>query len=174
MAIQEGHIGSDRLVGDRRDAMKMMDDLEDILSSPSDPSLGKISSKISSELRSTECSPNWSSTKTCTSTDALNYLGQAFPGGFINGGQLEASLNMGRTRPKFVKAHPWNHVEPVNNTAEYSCITKSAGSRDKEARYRDSAVDAHEDMRSVETLVGHLDEDMEEELVGTTETVETL
>jgi hypothetical protein len=49
-----------------------------------------------------------------------------------------------------------------------------AGSRDKEARYRDSAIDAGEDIWSVETLVGDLDKDVEEELVGPTETVETL
>ena len=174
MTIQEEHIDSDYLVGDRRNAMKMMDDLEDALSSLSNPSLGKTSSKIPSELRSTECLPNWPPTKSCTGSDSLNSLEQAFPGGFIKGGQPEASLNVGRARPKLVKAHPWNHVELINNAAQYSCTTMPAGSRDKEARYRDGAVDAGEDMWSVETLVGDLDEDMEGELVGTTETFETL
>ena len=177
MTIQEEHIDSDHLVGNRRNAMKMMDDLEDTLSSLSDPSLGKISSKISSkipsELRSTECLPNWSPTKSCTGSDSLNSLEQTFPGGLIKGGQPEASLNVGRARPKLVKAHPWNHVELINNAAQYSCTTMPAGSRDK-AHYRDNAVDAGEDMWSVETLVGDLDEDMEGELVGTTETFETL
>lgn len=173
MTIQEEHIDPDHLVGDRRNAMKMMDDLEDTLSSLSEPSLGKISSKNPSELRSTECLPNWSSTKSCTGTDSLNSLEQAFPGGFIKGRQPEASLNVGRTRPKLVKAHPWNHVELISNAAQYSCTTMPAGSRDKEARYRNSAVDAGEDMWSVETLIGDLDEDMEGGLVRTTETVET-
>lgn len=151
MTTQEEHIGSDHLVGDRRNDMKMMDDLEDTLSPLSDLNLGKISSKIPSELRSTECLPNWSSTKSCTGTDSLDSLKQAFPGGFIKDGQPEASLNVGRTRPKFVKAHPWNHVELIINAAQYSCTTKPAGSRDKETRYRDSAVDTGEDMWSVET-----------------------
>ena len=43
-----------------------------------------------------------------------------------------------------------------------------AGSRGK-AHYRDNAVDAGEDMWSVETLAGDIDEDMEGELVGTTD-----
>jgi hypothetical protein len=166
MTTQEEHIGSDHLVGGRRNAMKMMDDLEDTLSLLSDPSLGKISWKIPSELRSTECLLNWPSTKSCTCTDSLNSLKQAFLGGFIEGGQPEASLNVGRTRPKLVKAHPWNHVELIINVTQYPCTTKPAGSRDKEARYRDGAVDTGEDMWSVETLVGDLDENMEGELVA--------
>jgi hypothetical protein len=173
MTIQEEHIDSDHLVGDRRNAMKMMNDLEDALSSLSDPSLGKISSKIPSKLRSTGCLPNWSPTKFYTGSNSLNSLKQAFPSSSIKGGQLEASLNVGRVRPKLVKAHPWNHAELINNTAQYSCTTMPAGSRDR-AHYRDSAVDASEDMWSVETLVGDLDEDIEGELVGTTETFETL
>jgi hypothetical protein len=64
----------------------MMDDLEDTLSSLSGLNLGKIASKIPSELRSTECVPNWSSTKSCTGSDSLNSLEQAFLGGFIKGG----------------------------------------------------------------------------------------
>jgi hypothetical protein len=53
MTTQEEHIGSNHLVGDSRNAMEMMDGLEDAVSPLSEPSLGKISSKIPSELRST-------------------------------------------------------------------------------------------------------------------------
>jgi hypothetical protein len=81
---------------------------------------------------------------------------------------------MGRTRPKLVKAHPRNQVEFINNAVQYSCTMMLAGSWDKEARYRDSAVDAGENMWSIETLVGDLDEDMEGELAATTEMVDTL
>jgi hypothetical protein len=174
MAIAEARTDAYAFAGDRIDVLKMIEDIEDILSLLSDTSLGEDSSKILKELRNTGLTQNRSSRDSHLGPDTSCPLEQAFSGGAINGRPQEISLAMERKVSGLHETLPWHPSELVSNPAENSCIKEPEGRQEKEAYKLDGAVNADEDIWSIKTVIGDVGEDMEEELRDTTETVETL
>jgi hypothetical protein len=174
MAIAEARTDAYAFAGDKIDVLEMMEDLEDILSLLSDPSLGEYSSKILKELRNTGLIQNQSSRDSDPGPDTSCPLEQAFSDGAINGRPQEISLAMEQKISGLQETHPWHPSELVSNPAEKSCVKEPEGRQEKEAYKLDGAVNVDEDTWSIKAVIGDVDEDMEEELRGTTETVETL
>lgn len=174
MVIAEARTNAYALAGDKIDVLKMMEDLEDMLLLLSDPSLSEESLKIIKELRNTVFIQNHSSRDSDPGPNTPCPLEQAFSNGAINGKLQEISSAMERKISGFHETNPWHPSELVSNSAEKSCVKEPEGRQKREAYKLDGAVNADDDTWSIKTVIGDVDEDMEEELRGTTETVETL
>ena len=173
MAITETSADVVILAGDGIDVSKMTQDLEDILSSFSDSRLGQDPSKTPRELTKMASIPDQSS-RDIGPVVSLSYdVEQAFLDGAIDGRPWEMPVVIEGKTAKLHEDHPWSPAKLVSNSAEDPWMNEPERRQAIGAHDLDKTVSVNEDMWSIKTLLGDLDEDMEWELFGAAKTVQT-
>jgi hypothetical protein len=151
-------VGRNTIALNNQDVMKMLDDLEDELSSIRDTIPG-------------EACGNGTSSRSSPRVGSLNTVGQPL---FkeAEGDRLQGrSWAMGRWKAKFPGSHPWYYAEPAGGHAgDVAHTNASAGTDDQDegANGRAGAVVHDEDRWSNVATAADSDVDVEEKLVVAT------
>ena len=149
------------LTGGGTRVLNMMEELEGILSSLLDPSLGTDSSNIPEE----PCNPgsihNVSSGDSGADNDTSRLLEEAFLGSAVSGGLQNVPLATQQKMANLHEAPPWHPAQLVSNSAETPCMKDSEGRQGETAHESDGTVDIDKDIWSTKALAGDGEEETE-------------
>ena len=154
------------LTGGGTRVLNMIEDLEDILSSLLDPSLGADSLNTPKEPCNPGSTHNVLSRDSGLGNDTSRLLEETFLGSAVDGRLQNVPLATQQKIANLDEAHPWHPAQLVSNPAETPRIKDPEGRQGEKAHEPDSTVDIDKDTWSTKALAGDGEEDAEGTLDG--------